>query len=120
MNDEEQVGTLDEAWNEAYRRRDIGALERTLAADWLGLTPTHEVVTRAQLIEGQRQAAARAEITFQRGAVYVFGDTAVSTGSTKVSAPDVSIEQRFTRIWAKRDGHWQAVAVQLVPLSGVA
>ncbi len=120
MNDEVQVGALDEAWNEAYRRRDVGALEHILAADWLGLTPAHEVVTRAQLIEGQRQAAAEAEITFQRGAVYVFGDTAVSTGSTKVSAPGVDIHQRFTRICVKREGRWQAIAVQLVPLSGVA
>lgn len=117
MNDDEQVGALDEAWNEAYRRRDVGALERILADGWLGLTATHEVVTRAQLIEGQRQAPAEAEIVFQRGAVYVFGDTAVSTGSTKVSAPNVNIHQRFTRVWAKRDGRWQAVAVQLVPIA---
>lgn len=32
MNDEEQVGARDEVWNEAYRRRDVGALERILDA----------------------------------------------------------------------------------------
>lgn len=118
MNDEEQVGALDEAWNRAYLERDVRALAHILADDWVAFTPQHEVVTKETLLEGQRQAPAEAEITFQRGAVYVFGDTAVSTGSTKVSAPDVSVQQRFTRIWTKRDGRWQAVAVQLVPLSG--
>ncbi len=114
--DLEQVRELDEAWNRAYLERDPQALDRLLAADWVGLTPGHDVITKEVLLAGQRQASAESVITFVRGRLWVFGDTALTTGSIAVSAPNVAVAQRFTRIWAKRDGHWQAVAVQIVPL----
>lgn len=115
--DEEQIRELDEAWNRAYLERDTGALNRLLADDWVGLTPDHDVITKAVLLEGQRRASAEAVITFTRGEVWIFGDTAVTTGSIQVSAPEINVQQRFTRIWAKRSGRWQAVAVQVIPMT---
>ena len=115
-NDLEQVKELDEAWNRAYVERDPQALDRLLADDWVGLTSGHDVITKEVLLGGQQQASAEAVITFTRGETWVFGDTAVTTGSTTVSAPGVAVAQRFTRVWAKRDGRWQAVTVQIVPL----
>ena len=114
--DVEKVRELDEAWNRAYVGRDPQALDRLLAADWVGLTPGHDVITKEVLLGGQRRASAEAVITFARGETRVFGDTALTTGSTTVSAPGVVVAQRFTRVWSKRDGRWQAVAVQIVPL----
>ena len=116
-SDLEQVKELDEAWNRAYVERDLEALARLLAADRVGLTPGHDLITKEVLLEGQRQASAEAVITFTPGETRVFGDTAVTTGSTTVSAPGVAVAQRFTRVWAKRGGRWQAVAVQVVPLA---
>lgn len=113
--DLEEVQELDEAWNRAYLERDLEALDRLLAADWVGLTPDHAVVTKEVLLEGQRQASAEAVVTFTRGELWVFGETAVTTGSTTVSGPGVAIAQRFTRVWSKRDGRWRAVLVQVVP-----
>ncbi len=115
-SDLEQVEALDEAWNRAYVERDPQALDRLLADDWVGLTPGHDVITKEVLLGGQRQASAEAVITFTRGELRVFGDAAVTTGSTTVSAPGVAVAQRFTRIWSRRNGRWQAVAVQIVPL----
>ena len=115
-NDLEQVTELDEAWNRAYVERDPQALDRLLAADWVGLTPGHDVITKEVLLEGQRQTSAEAVITFTRGETRVFGDAALTTGSIAVSAPNVAVAQRFTRVWSKRNGRWQAVAVQIVPL----
>ena len=115
-NDLEQVTELDEAWNRAYVERDPQALDSLLAADWVGLTPGHDVITKEVLLEGQRQTSAEAVITFTRGETRVFGDAALTTGSIAVSAPNVAVAQRFTRVWSKRNGRWQAVAVQSVPL----
>ena len=115
-NDVEKVTELDEAWNRAYVERDPQALDRLLAADWVGLTPGHDVITKEVLLGGQRQASAEAVITFTRGEPWVFGDAALTTGSIAVSAPNVAVAQRFTRVWSKRNGRWQAVAVQIVPL----
>ena len=116
QSDLEQIRELDEAWNRAYVGRDPQALDRLLADDWVGLTPGHDVITKEVLLGGQRRASAEAVITFTRGETWVFGDAALTTGSIAVSAPNVAVAQRFTRVWAKRNGRWQAVAVQSVPL----
>lgn len=116
VSDEDQVRQLDEAWNRAYLTRDTAALASILAEDWVAFTPEHHVIGRAQLIEGQRSAPEGAKISFEEGTLHVFGDTAVTTGSTEVTAADVYLHQRFTRIYAKRGGRWEAVAVQVVPI----
>ena len=97
-SDLEQVGELDEAWNRAYVERDPQALDRLLADDWVGLTSGHDVITKEVLLGGQRQASAETVITFTRGEAWVFGDAALTTGSTTVPAPGVAIAQRFTRV----------------------
>ncbi len=116
VSDEDQVRQLDGDWNRAYLHRDLAALERILAEDWVAFTPEHRLVGRAQLIESQRSAPEGATISFEEGTVHVFGDTAVTTGSTEVTAADVHLHQRFTRIYAKRRGRWKAVAVQIAPI----
>jgi len=116
VSDEARVRELDRAWNRAYLQRDIEALGRVLADDWIAFTPSHGTVTKAVLIDGQRHVPLDAEISFEEGGVHLFGDTAVTTGSTKVVAPGTNIHQRFTRVYAKRGGRWQAVAVQIVPI----
>lgn len=116
MNDAEAVRQLDRAWHRAYLNRDLAALEAILADDWIAFTAEQRAVTRAELLEGQRNAPEGARISFEEGTLHVFGATAITTGSTEVIAVDVHIRQRFTRIYAKREGRWQAVAVQLVPI----
>lgn len=118
MTDEEAVRQLDRAWNRAYQERDLALLAETLADDWIGLTPAQEVITKEILLESQRQAPPPEEVesSFEEGAVYLFGSTAVTTGQVTIKTAETSIQQRFTRIYAKRNGQWKAVAVQVVPL----
>ncbi len=94
------------------------ALSEVLADNWVGLTLAHEVITKEVLLESQRQAPPPEEVqsTFEEGAVYLFGGAAVTTGQVTIKTADDFIQQRFTRIYAKREGRWQAVAVQVVPL----
>ena len=117
MTDEDAVRQLDGAWNRAYQERDLALLAEVLADDWVGLTPA-QVITKEMLLESQRQAPPPEEVesSFEEGAVYLFGSTAVTTGQVTIKTEDNFIQQRFTRIYAKRDGHWKAVAVQIVPL----
>ena len=115
--DEKAVRGLDRAWNEAYVQRDVAALARVLADDWLGLTPQHEIVTKEMLLESQRQAPSDVEVSFYDGTLHDFGNTAVTTGRTTVKGPGVFVDQRFTRVYAKRQGQWRAVAVQVVPIT---
>jgi ketosteroid isomerase-like protein len=53
----------------------------------------------------------------------VFGDGAVVTGRLSgvgrdEAGAEFSLRQRFTRVYAKRGGAWQAVATQVTVISG--
>lgn len=116
MSDADEVKCLDRAWNEAYQRHDVERLEHLLADDWLGFTASHDLITKAMLLESQRQAPEGARSSFDEGSLHLFDNTAITTGRVTVKTTGVGLEQRFTRIYAKRNGRWQAVAVQLVPV----
>ncbi len=118
MTDEDAVRQLGRAWNRAYQERDSALLAETLADDWVGLTPAQEVITKEMLLESQRQAPPPEEVEsrFETGPSYLYGDTAVTTGQVSIKTAGTFIQQRFTRIYAKRNGQWKAVAVQVVPL----
>ena len=116
--DIEEVKRLDRAWNAAYERRDLAALSEILANDWVGLMPDHQIITKEMLVEAQRQAPPPEEVesTFAEGALHLFGQTAVTTGQVSIKTAENFVQQGFTRVYAKRDGRWQAVAVQVVAL----
>jgi hypothetical protein len=45
----------------------------------------------------------------------VYPPTAVARGRVKIQQVDRLVDQWFVRIYSKRDGHWQAVAVFVFP-----
>ena len=118
MSDEEVIQQLDQRWNRAYQERNLALLNEVLADDWVGLMSTHEAITKEVSLESQRQAPPPEEVEsmFETGPGYLYGDTAVTTGQVMIKTAENFIQQRFTRIYAKRDGQWRAVAVQVVPL----
>ena len=114
MSDEAEVLKLDEAWNEAYRRHDRSRLAVVLADDFTAATAAGDPVTKASLIAdppGQARS-----IAFSDQEVRVFGDAAISRGRLRLELEDQSIDQRFLRVFAKRDGRWQAVSVAVTPV----
>jgi len=55
-------------------------------------------------------------IAFTEQYVRVFGHTAISGGRLTLEAEGHRIDQRFLRVFAKRDGVWRAVAVSVTPI----
>jgi ketosteroid isomerase-like protein len=119
MSEEDELLKLDREWNEAYPRLDAAALERIIADDWAGIDGAGLRVAKRQLIERVLDAAhfptshAFDEITLR-----LFGGAAVVTGRLSFDAPDddghsVRVSQRYTRVYAKRGGRWQAVSTQV-------
>ena len=121
--DVEQLRRLDREWNEAYPRRDVEALGRILADDWTAIDGAGLVVSKRQLLE--RVASHPAQFDqheFDEFTLRVFGDAAVVTGRLSGAGRDeegveFSLRQRFTRVYAKRGGAWQAVATQVTLIS---
>ena len=120
--DEAEIRRLDREWNEAYPRRDLAALGRVLADDWLCIDGRGLVITKEELLERVRTAPPQFdEHRFDEFSLRLFGDAAVVTGRLSGSGADeggpFSFSQRFTRVYARRGGAWRAVATQVTPVA---
>lgn len=111
--DEARILRLDDAWNEAYRRHNRAPLADILADDFTGFTPSGEPVTKASLMANPPGRAK--SVVFSEQSICVFGDTAISRGRLRLELEDRGIDQRFLRVFAKRDGVWRAVSVAITP-----
>jgi ketosteroid isomerase-like protein len=114
-DDEAQILRLDSEWNEAYRRHDRAPLAHILADAFTGLTASGEPITKPALMINPPGRAR--SITFSEQSVRVFGDTGISRGRLQLELDDRRVDQRFLRVFAKRDGIWQAVSVAVTPVA---
>jgi ketosteroid isomerase-like protein len=114
MDAEAEVLRLDNGWNEAYRRHDRAWLQDILADDFMALTPSGEPITKASLMVNPSETAR--SVTFSEQAVHVFGEAAITRGRLQLELPDRRIDQRFLRVFARRDAKWRAISVAVTPL----
>lgn len=111
--DEAEVRRLDSAWNAAYLRNDRAPLADILADDFSAVLPSGEPVSKAALMVTPPPAISAA---FSEQAVQVFGAAAVSRGRLQLDLGDRKVDQRFLRVYARRDGRWRAVSVSVSPV----
>jgi len=116
--DDAAVREVLRQWDEAFERRDMEALGRILAEDFTLTNAAGQVIDRNQYLVSivkapdMLQAAGGSEDVHVR----VFGETAVVTGRSPVKgrpggrALVVPGQYRFTDVYVKRDGRWQAIA----------
>ena len=105
---EQQVRQLETEWQGAFERHDPAALERILADDFLvtgGATTSGKVQFLANIRDPARSAP---KITISDERYRAFGDVVVVTGLATYSGPQAGRE-RYTEVFACRDGKWQAV-----------
>jgi ketosteroid isomerase-like protein len=111
-----EVKHLDSLWNKGYQRKDISLLSKVLADDWIAFTPDGQVVTRVQSLEAV-PSNPEARLEFDEFGIHVFGDTAITKGRLTTHETDGQIrQQRFIRVYTKRNQEWKAVAAQVIPI----
>jgi hypothetical protein len=120
---EQELISLDKEWGEAGLRGDAAVLERILADDFMGATPT-AVATKAQNIAEAKTNApdiTNATYTADEYTVrFLDKDTAVMThravekGLNK--GKEYTDQHRSIHVWVKRNGRWQVVASQATPI----
>ena len=115
QDDDALVRDLDQAWNDAYVRNDRMPFAEILADDFVATQWNGQTITKTQLMTGGEPAT----VTFSEFAIRLFGPTAITTGRIRVerARDSFAFEQRFVRIYSKRKGRWQAVAVQVFPVA---
>ena len=117
-SDEDIVRNLSNAWNNAYVERDIMALEKILADDWVCIDGSGDLIGKLDLLERVRLSPGfLKDALFDEISVKMLDGAAVVSGTLSgiLNDEDGSFElvQRFMRIFAKRGGAWQAVATQV-------
>ena len=112
---EQTVKQLQQTLIDAYIHRDMAALDRILAPDYMFIDDLGTLITKAQMIAsfqtGERKMGAY-RIDDQK--VRVYGDAAVMTyrytSEEQYQGKDDSGERQLTRVFAKRNGQWQMVS----------
>lgn len=120
--DEQRLRRMDREWNEAYPSRDLETLGRILADDWTAVDGAGRLISKRDLLE--RVASSPQPFDwheFDEFRLRLFGDAAVVTGRLSAGGRgeggEFSFRQRYTRVYARREGVWQAVATQVTVVS---
>src|ERR1035437_1087886 len=117
-NVEETIMQVERDWGDAMTKHDIVALDRILGDDHSVITKDGSVLTKAQELANYKSGESSNELSdFEPMKIRVFGDTAVVTGGHREKShnfgKDTSGHYRWTDLFVKRNGRWQAVASQL-------
>jgi ketosteroid isomerase-like protein len=112
-----EIVDLERQAKEASLHRDADFSERTLAEDYVAITPLGQVTTKQDNVRARKSGQLRYEaMNITDMVVRVYGDTAVVTARADVRGhqlgEDFSGPYRYTRIWVRRSGHWQTVSYQ--------
>ena len=112
--DFDALGRLNEAYIDAVRRADAVGFESLLAADFLCTMADGSFLDRAQFIDGVAKAAKLPSLHAHDVNIRIMGDVAIIHARTTFELGDgMPRTGRYTDIWAKRDGRWQAVAAHV-------
>jgi ketosteroid isomerase-like protein len=109
------VVQLEKDWVAAIAKKDVATLDRLLADDFVGTSPTAHTYTKTNAIDDLKNAKYVVEsMKLDEVSVNVYGSTAVAFASQEekshYAGTDTSGHYHFTDVWVKKGGRWQAVA----------
>jgi ketosteroid isomerase-like protein len=112
-----EIVDLERQAKDASLHRDADFSQRTLAEDYVAITPLGQVTTKQDTVRARKSGQLRYEaMDVSDMVVRVYGDTAVVTARADVKGhqlgEDFSGPYRYTRIWVRRSGRWQTVSYQ--------
>ena len=112
-----EVLDMERQAREAILHRDAEFSQHTLADDYVAITPLGQVTTKQDSVSARKSGQLRYEtVDVSDMVVRVYGDTAIVTARADVKGhqlgEDFSGPYRYTRVWVRRGGHWQAVSYQ--------
>ena len=115
MDETNRILDLDREWNEAYSRLDCAALDHIIADDWVCIDGAGLVITKSELLTRVASSPGFLDpYKFDEITLRIFGEAAILTGrlSGQMQDSDGShdIDQRYMRVYVKRNERWQAVA----------
>ncbi|HKU24048.1 MAG TPA: nuclear transport factor 2 family protein [Candidatus Sulfotelmatobacter sp.] len=112
-----EIVDIERQAKEASLRRDPEFPQRMLAEDYVAISPLGQITTKKDAISARRSGQLRYDnIDVSDMVVRLYGDTAIVTARADVKGhqlgEDFSGPYRYTRVWVRRSGRWQAVSYQ--------
>jgi hypothetical protein len=112
---EATIAQLERDWVAAIVKKDTATLDRLLASEFAGTSPTAHTYTKSDAIGDIKDSKYVVDkMDLDEVSVNVYGTTAVSFTSQEETSTyegkDTSGHYHFTDVWVKKDGNWQAVA----------
>jgi ketosteroid isomerase-like protein len=112
-----EIVDIERQTKEATLRRDADFPLRMLADDYVAISPLGQITTKKEAISARRSGQLRYDnIDVSDMVVRLYGDTAIVTARADVKGhqlgEDFSGPYRYTRVWVRRTGRWQAVSYQ--------
>jgi ketosteroid isomerase-like protein len=113
-----EIDQLEQTWKDAILHRDVQAMDRLLAADYIAITANGTLQSREQALEDLKTGALNFKsIDFADRKVRFYGQTALVTSRAEVNGKsgegNVTGSYRFTRVYV-RDAHgaWKIVSFE--------
>jgi len=112
-----EIVDMERQAKEASLRRDADFVQRTLAEDYVAITPLGQVTTKQDTVSARKSGQLRYQaIDVSDMVIRVYGETAVVTARADVKGhqlgEDFSGPYRYTRVWVRHNGRWQTVSYQ--------
>ena len=130
---EAEIVKLDKDWASASQRHDADTVRKILADDLVMTYPDGTVGTKADELSDIERSAMTAEswdvsdtkvTVLGPDAAFITGQAVIKNGKYKDAKTnktiDVSGHYRFTDVYARRNGQWQAVASQTTQVANPA
>ena len=114
--DEAELVEIQQELARAWPGRDRPTLERIIASEWTTTGPDGQTSDRARVLAQVFETGVHKihELKIDQVKARVFGDAAVVTGRThgvgEFEGADYDVAIRFTDVFVRRAGGWQAVA----------
>ena len=118
---EDSVRALEEARGQALMRGDTVALSRMTAVEFNELTRFGTVRTRAANLRDVSAGMLRlASVRYDSLTVRIYGEVAILQGiadnAGTIGGVPFTGRIRYTRVFVRREGRWQAVTMQHTPM----
>jgi ketosteroid isomerase-like protein len=120
-SDEDEVRRMESDWGVAFERKDLAALDRLMADEYILTDPLGNVRSKAESLAAIQTNEVYFESTQSDDVkVRINGDTAVVTGRStfrgRYKGWSMSGQYQYTDVLVKRHGAWQAVGSHIMAL----
>ena len=111
--DLEVLERLNDDYIASVRTPNAARFAEILADDFLCSLPDDSLIDRAAFLEQISTARRNADLQVHDVKIRVLDDVAIVHARTSFTHPDGTPGSgRYTDVWARRNGHWLAVAAQ--------